>query len=154
MATKAVPVKKGGKQQVKGVQTTPRTKHNPKMTLHKQVGIQCVDRKAEVDEELAPIILALWRADIDTVLSCQEYEPGRAWIHFRSSWDVERFFTLVADRHEEVAVAAVVVEPDLGEHGEVAGDPRLVRRHLGEPDVRHVVANDAPHTRFLGRCIR
>ena len=60
----------------------------------------------------------------------------------------------VADRHEHVAVAAVVVEADLGEHGEVAGDPRPLRRHLGEPDVRHVVADDAPHARILGRRIR
>ena len=42
--------------------------------------------------------------------------------------------------------APVVVQSDLGEHGEVAGDPRLVPSRLGEPDVRDVVVNDAPQT--------
>ena len=43
-----------------------------------------------------------------------------------------------------------MVETDLGEHGEVAGDPGPLRCHLGDPDVRHVVADDAPHSRIPG----
>src|SRR5690349_25055208 len=46
--------------------------------------------------------------------------------------------------HQEVAVAAAVVEPDMGDHGEVGVDPRLAGRHLGEQHVRDVMA----HNRF------
>ena len=54
----------------------------------------------------------------------------------------------------EIAVAAVMVEADLGEDREVAGDSRLVRRHFGEADVRHVVAHDALDARRLGGRVR
>src|SRR5439155_17076112 len=45
---------------------------------------------------------------------------------------------VIADGHEDIAVAAVVVEADLGEDGEVAGDPRFLRIHVGEADVRDI----------------
>ena len=44
--------------------------------------------------------------------ACQSVETKRC-----------RISHCVADRDEHVAVAAVVVEADLGEHGEIAGDP-------------------------------
>jgi hypothetical protein len=49
-----------------------------------------------VDEGLAPLILALWRADIDTVNSCQENRPGVVWVEFALTFDAERFLSLVA----------------------------------------------------------
>jgi hypothetical protein len=49
-----------------------------------------------VDEELAPLILALWQAGIDTHMSCQENFPGITWIHFPTSEDAEGFLDLVA----------------------------------------------------------
>src|SRR5580692_776460 len=69
----------------------------------------------------------------------------------------------LAHRHQSVAVAAHVVEPDLGEDGEVAGDRCLRRRYGLESDVGDVVAHDPPrpvvvhgagslaHPRRLGR---
>src|ERR1700754_1375284 len=56
---------------------------------------------------------------------------------------------VVTDGHEDVSVAAIVVEADLGEDGEVAGDACLVRTYLGEADVRHVVAHDPFHAGCL-----
>src|SRR5262245_12701217 len=66
------------------------------MPVHKQVPIQWGIRRAEVDEGLAPLILALWRAGIDTVNSCQENRPGVVWVEFASTFDAERFLSLVA----------------------------------------------------------
>lgn len=58
------------------------------------------------------------------------------------------------DRNEHIPVAPVVVETDLRVDSEVAGDPCLMRCHLGESDVRHVMADDALHARCFGCRIR
>jgi hypothetical protein len=49
-----------------------------------------------VDEELAPLILALWKRGIDTCLSCQENRPGVAWIMFPTAEDAKKFLNAVA----------------------------------------------------------
>lgn len=66
------------------------------MTQHKQVPIEWRGRRAEVDEEMAPLIRALWRAGISTTLSCQENRPGVAWIAFATPEDARRFLNRVA----------------------------------------------------------
>src|SRR5262249_2367180 len=66
-------------------------------TTHKQVTISWLDRQSEVDEELAPLILALWHADLDTCNSCQENFPGITWIEFTTPEDAMQFLDLVAD---------------------------------------------------------
>jgi hypothetical protein len=67
------------------------------MTMHKQVEIAAGGHKAEVDEELAPVIQALWRAGIGTRASCQEWQPGRAWILFPGPGAAKRFLDLVVE---------------------------------------------------------
>src|SRR5262245_35438023 len=66
-------------------------------TYHKQVRIRWKHQQAEVDEGLAPLILEIWKHGIDTIMSCQENQPGIAWIDFASAKDAERFLTLVAE---------------------------------------------------------
>src|ERR1700752_4881282 len=48
----------------------------------------------------------------------------------------------VAVGYQSVAIAADVVEPDMGHHREVAQDMRLVASHLGEQHVGDVVPDD------------
>lgn len=65
---------------------------------HRQVAVSHGDRAALVDEAIAPLIGALWRADVETVHSCQG-EPGGdpddmgslAYVMFASQQDRERF---------------------------------------------------------------
>ncbi len=64
------------------------------MTEHKQVVVEWQGRKAEVDEGLAPLILALWQRGIETVMSCQENRPRVVWVMFRSPLDIKRFLDL------------------------------------------------------------
>jgi hypothetical protein len=47
-------------------------------TDHPQVTITHGDTTAQVDEDLGPLILAMWRAGIRTAYSCQE-APPRLW---------------------------------------------------------------------------
>lgn len=49
-------------------------------TLHPQVRITHGEITALVDEGIADLIVAMWRAGIETVLSCQENQPGVAWV--------------------------------------------------------------------------
>jgi len=66
--------------------------------------------EAEVDEELAPLVLGLWRAGIETASACQDEAEsdaevggagaaahrGRAYVEFVSLDDALRFYDLVA----------------------------------------------------------
>jgi hypothetical protein len=66
------------------------------MTEHKQVENEWRGLRAEVDVELAPLILALWKAGIFTTNSCQENFPGIAWIQFLTTHHAQRFLNRVA----------------------------------------------------------
>jgi hypothetical protein len=68
---------------------------------HNQVSITWQHRQAEVDEELAPVILALWKLGIDTCNSCQENQPGIVWIEFLTSMDAKSFLDIVAVHPDE-----------------------------------------------------
>jgi hypothetical protein len=76
----------------------------PCETRHKQVRVEWDGRGADVDEDLAPLILALWRAGIDTMMSCQENRPGIAWICFPTPLDAKMFLDLVAVYPDETDV--------------------------------------------------
>jgi hypothetical protein len=75
---------------------TPGTPVSEPEETHKQTRVAWRGREAEVDEELAPLILALWKAGIDTMLSCQENRPGVAWICFPTARDAKHFLDAVA----------------------------------------------------------
>jgi hypothetical protein len=72
------------------------TRRDKTGTRHKQVEVEWRGMRAEIDEELAPLILALWKAGIVTLNSCQENFPGIAWIQFLSANDAEKFLNRVA----------------------------------------------------------
>jgi hypothetical protein len=65
-------------------------------TRHEQVEIEWRGIRAEVDVELAPLILEMWKAGVATVLSCQENRPGIAWIAFPAADFATGFLDLVA----------------------------------------------------------
>jgi hypothetical protein len=70
------------------------------MPHHPQVHISVGDREADVDEGIAPLIVELWKADIDTVMSCQD-NNGRVWVDFASAADAEQFLDIVAGAYDE-----------------------------------------------------
>jgi len=54
--------------------------------------------EAQIDEDIADLILNLWKLNIPTVLSCQNNVPENyVWLMFPDSWEAEHFLTLVAD---------------------------------------------------------
>lgn len=79
---------------------TQRDVMNNNASRHKQLLITWGGQETEVDEELAPLILGLWKRGIVTVNSCQENQPGIAWIEFLTAEDAAAFLDLVA-RYEE-----------------------------------------------------
>jgi hypothetical protein len=62
------------------------------------VKIRHGDMEAEVDEELADLILEMWKAGIFTIMSCQEGPEsfgGRAWVQMPAE-SAEAFLDIVA----------------------------------------------------------
>lgn len=67
------------------------------MIEHKQTTIlnSTSNETIEVDEELAPLLKAIWDFGIITCNSCQENKPGIIWIEFLTAEDLEVFLTRV-----------------------------------------------------------
>ena len=63
---------------------------------HPTVFVEVGENRAEIDSGLAPLIEQVWKAGIDTMMSCQETWDGIAWIAFDSVDDVLRFLDIVA----------------------------------------------------------
>ena len=62
---------------------------------HSTVTVEVDPWREEIDEVLAPLIRQIWIAGIETVMSCQETEPGIAWIEFPGVEALFRFLNLV-----------------------------------------------------------
>lgn len=72
----------------------------PSDRRHAAVAVQVGERREEIDEAIAPLIEALWRAGIPTLMSCQETKPGTAWIEFEDLKHLRQFLNLVAQYEE------------------------------------------------------
>ena len=69
---------------------------------HKTVKLQYENEDVEIDEDLAPLIQEIWKADIATMMCCQETDAGIAWIEFDSMDDFLQFINIVV-KYEEGA---------------------------------------------------
>jgi len=65
-------------------------------TRHPQARIEHAGKSADVDEEIAPLLLELWRANLWTIASCQDL-GGRVSIEFEDGRTAETFLNLVSD---------------------------------------------------------
>lgn len=71
------------------------------MTIHRKKNVNYDENEIEIDIELAPLISELWKRNINTMKSCQEINPGIAWIEFISGMDAEIFLNIVAQEVSE-----------------------------------------------------
>jgi len=62
---------------------------------HPTVTVEVGDRCADIDILIAPLIEAMWKAGINTMMSCQEAEPGTVWIEFDGLTDLRNFLDRV-----------------------------------------------------------
>jgi hypothetical protein len=96
-------------------------------TGHPQVHIKVDDIEADVDVELAPLITEMWKAGIDTMMSCQQHDTPElekygnptswVWLDFATAEDAETFLTRVAgdyDPDPESMFQRIAGEPDKG----------------------------------------
>ena len=70
-------------------------------TKHKQVHINWNEWEDDVDEGIAPLILEIWKADIYTMMSCEENRRGIMWIMFPDALYAQEFLNIVAHQYEE-----------------------------------------------------
>lgn len=76
-----------------------RSDHN--WRTHSAVIVEVGPWRAEIDEALAPLIREIWKAGIETEMSCQETEPGIAWIEFASVEHLCRFLNAAVYHERE-----------------------------------------------------
>jgi hypothetical protein len=69
---------------------------------HKAITVRVGNMRAQIDTLLAPLIREIWKSGINTVMSCQETEPGIAWIEFEAVDDLVHFLNIVAEYEEGV----------------------------------------------------
>ncbi len=67
---------------------------------HRQVTVQVGDWQAEIDEGIAPLIQEIWRAGIETFMSCQQDFHGWIWIQFADVKNAVAFLNVVAPYEE------------------------------------------------------
>lgn len=72
------------------------------MENHRTVHLEYDKQSAEVDEGIAPLILELWKADIWTLMCCEENRPGIMWIEFVTTMDAEEFLNIIAPYEEGI----------------------------------------------------
>ena len=80
---------------------------------HPAVFVEFGELREEIDVKIAPLILEIWKAGIQTMMSCQETDPETAWIEFDSPEDLLRFLNLVTEHEVGVDVLYNRVNPQL-----------------------------------------
>lgn len=75
----------------------------PSPPTHRAIHVKVGTREGDIDAKIAPLIRELWKADVDTVLSCQNNPAGWVWICFDGCDSCERFLNILAeyDPHPE-----------------------------------------------------
>jgi len=69
---------------------------------HKTVHISHDSQEDDVDEEIAPLILNLWKLDIEVQTSIYDKDHDLVWINFPITSAAEKFINIVyAHSHEE-----------------------------------------------------
>jgi hypothetical protein len=67
---------------------------------HSTVKVKIDKRYYDIDRDIAPLVKVLNKSGIVTIQSCQEREPGLAWIVFGGSGDVEEFLTIAQKKYK------------------------------------------------------
>lgn len=74
----------------------PPRKHRTKRVKYK-------DQEANVDIDIADLVLNLWKLGLHTLHSCQDNVPqGFIWIEFFSAGDAEEFLDFIAEYSEDL----------------------------------------------------
>ena len=87
---------------------------------HRTATVQVGDWKAEIDEGIVPLIQEIWRAGIETSMSCQENSDGYIWIEFPEVEDAEAFLNVVAPYEDGPDTLYSRMLPCLVNHGPIS----------------------------------
>ena len=75
---------------------------------HKAVRVRVGKNNERIDRNIVPLIREIWRAGIDTVMSCESAWYDWVWVQFAELADVIRFLGMSAryDRNQGVSTIA------------------------------------------------
>jgi hypothetical protein len=82
---------------------------------HRKVEVVWESLRAQVDEELAPLILALWKVGILTYRSGRDDDSATAYIVFPTFKDAKEFLDLVAEDRPRRRYGNVIGQGDAGD---------------------------------------
>jgi hypothetical protein len=90
----------------------PKREHRQVSLLHPEW-----NEVIEVDEGISELIVLLWRAEVNTMLCCEENRPGYMFIRFVTAYGLEKFFNMLAiNRDKELgnhdSLYHRVIDPD------------------------------------------
>lgn len=68
---------------------------------HETVLVREGDMEAEIDVKIAPLVREVWKAGIETNMSCQEDGFGLVWLEFPGEKELLSFLAIVVNRYEE-----------------------------------------------------
>jgi hypothetical protein len=120
---------------------------------HPTVIVEVGPWREEIDEALAPLIRETWRAGIETMMCCQEVDPGIAWIEFESVEELYRFLNLVA--HYEPGVDTLynrIYDERVGPASAAAWQYQLNLMDIFEDQEEQTVYGLACFTATVGLC--
>lgn len=132
---------------------------------HPNENVRYGEFEADIDVDIAPLVLACWRAGILTTNSCQNNPAGWVWLQFGHALHAEAFLNLVAE-YEEGAntfynrVRLRWADPVTGENPEGAWeysmfpDDLSVRTKWHDPEEDPVEAKEGPTNFVLSISIR
>lgn len=87
-----------GARPASGIPYGPSMRQNDS-TKHKQIKVRHpAEGIIEVDEGIAPLLVAMWKLGINTEMSCQQSSRDEVWIRFASVIHFGRFIHLVAGK--------------------------------------------------------
>jgi len=66
------------------------------MSTHKQVRVRANGEEELIDEGIAPLIEAIWRAGIETYMSCEKGYDGLVWLCFACPLEANRFVSAIS----------------------------------------------------------
>ena len=71
--------------------------NDQKDRTHRAVLVEVGKYSELIDEVIAPLIQELWRADVQTLMSCQGAEDDKVWIAFDDAEQLARFLNIAAE---------------------------------------------------------
>ena len=78
---------------------------------HSTINISHGSVSADIDEEIAPLILAMWKCGLKTEFSCQDVGDNKVSIQFEGEQSFTKFLDMIATPNEDLGLPPIPLYP-------------------------------------------